>query len=816
MRALGLGLAAFLGAAPAFGQEGGLIRSGEQADFSRIVMQIEPTTEWSLETSSGRATIFFPGKSIDFGTAGIFDKIPRTRITDVDVDAGAAGTRIRVKIGCDCRVSTAFVGARYLALDVSDRAPEDAADTEPDAEATASEAVGAEPAPDPAAPDRLAAEARREDADEAAGVPAADAPRLPDEAALQEAEDLARREAQADAEVFSAEEALLRQIERAAAQGLLDRKEPEPEGPVDLAAAGSGFVETQAPAAMEWPGEEETPALPLALPAPAGAAGGLAGLAAEDQIEATTVFDRYNARAEDRLRRSQLPPDCVPDYRLDIDFWAADRPLFDQLPEIRQRLYGEFDRLDPVAVNELAKLYIRFGFGAEAETLLEAFGVESPDKRLLVDLARIMDGRAVPPFGPLSRDTTCPGRHGMWLAIAGVTPAYRNAEHFATVEEAFADLPPDLRMHVGPRLIGNLLEDGHGPEARRVFDILARVGTPPTADLELITARLAAAEGEPVSAMRRMSALVENGAPNAIEALKHMVDLGLEGGYAIPDRTVTDLRTAALEHRGTADEPELRALVAKALAARGELDAAITEIRSARAALDADAYLDAVAVEILADADPERVGLANYARVVLSSEDLISGAPDNDAPREKMARNLLDLGLARAAERLVIPAAGRRSTGKLLLAKAFLTQGDTEKTRRVLTDLPGSEAADLRARSHFLDGDFAAAQAALDAAGLAEQADAMAWPSGDWSRARETAATPAEASMAQYMAARTGLAEAPEPAQDPAALDPEQAFVEPLPPLEDPSLDAARRLLATGGQLEDFIQQLLSEGTRSR
>lgn len=824
MRGFGISLAALLSAAPALAQEGGLIRSGEQANFSRIVMQIEPTTEWSLETGSKRATIFFPGKTIDFGVDGIFDKIPRTRISDVDVETGEAGTRIRVRVACDCRISTAFVGARYLALDVSDRELADTEDPEGEAGAPGGEAAagaatggglaalsGPEPAPGPGDP--IGADLGP-NSDTADGAP----PRLPDAAALAEAEELARRETEIRADVFSAEEALLRQIERAAEQGLLERRDPEPEadGPVDLAATDPDFVETEAPGAIAAPGEETSPVLPLALPSTSGTFDDIASLSAHGQIEATTVFDRYNARAGDRIRRSQLHPNCVPDHRLDIDFWAVEEPLFDQLPKLRQRLYGEFDRVDQVAVNELAKLYLRYGFGAEAEMLLEAFGAEGPDKRLLVDLARIMDGREVPPHGPLSRDTTCPGRHGMWLAIAGVTPAYRDAAHFETVEDAFSDLPTDLRMHVGPRLIGNLLDSGHAFEARMVFDILTRVGDPPTDDLTLTTARLAAAEGDPVLAMQTMSSLVEQGAPNAMEALKYMVDLGLEGGYAIPDRTIIDLRTAMHEHRGTGDEPELRALVAKALAARGELDAAIQEIRAAEAALEADAYFHAVAVGILAEADPERVGPATYARIVFSSEDLISGAPENDAPREKIARNLLDLGLAQAAERVAIPAAGRRPESKLVLAQAYLTQGETEKTRKVLEGMTGPEAADLRARSYFLDGDFAAAQAELDAAGLADEADAIAWPSGDWPRAQAAAISPAEASMARYMATQAGLADLPAPSQDPAGLSSEEAFVEPLPPLEDPSLDAARRLLATGGQLEDFIQQLLSDGSESR
>ena len=96
-------------------------------------MVIEPTTEWSLETAPGEAVLFFPGRRIEFGTAAAFDRIPRTRVTAIrsEIPPGRHPRR-RSRLGCDCRISASFVGARYLALDVSDRdAPRIAAGSVP-------------------------------------------------------------------------------------------------------------------------------------------------------------------------------------------------------------------------------------------------------------------------------------------------------------------------------------------------------------------------------------------------------------------------------------------------------------------------------------------------------------------------------------------------------------------------------------------------------------------------------------------------------------------------------------------------------------
>ena len=115
--------AALLLAVPAHAAEGGIIRGGEHDGFSRIVMTIEPTTEWSLEGGADAVTIRFPGRRLGFDTRQVFDRMPATRILAVTTADEGGGTVVRIALGCTCRVSSAFVGGRYLALDVSEPGP---------------------------------------------------------------------------------------------------------------------------------------------------------------------------------------------------------------------------------------------------------------------------------------------------------------------------------------------------------------------------------------------------------------------------------------------------------------------------------------------------------------------------------------------------------------------------------------------------------------------------------------------------------------------------------------------------------------------
>jgi hypothetical protein len=136
--------------------------------------------------------------------------------------------------------------------------------------------------------------------------------------------------------------------------------------------------------------------------------------------------------------------------------------------------------------------------------------------------------------------------------------------------------------------------------------------------------------------------------------------------------------------------------------------------------------------------------------------------------------------------------------------------GETETARAVLAGLQGPEAAALRARGFARDGDFDAAVGTLVEAGLDPEAGAYAWPSGDWTRARAAAGDDAgRLALARYMEARADPAGAPAP--DPATVAPTgpEALAEPLPPLGPPSLETARRLLASGREVEEFVAGLL-------
>ncbi len=620
------------------------------------------------------------------------------------------------------------------------------------------------------------------------------------------AETPAARAAREQTAVDSAEQVLIRQIERAANQGLVvlsPQGPPRPAKP-DAAAPAPDAVADAATAPADAPQDAAPVAAAPPPPAPAVAAHppqievahleqptDLAGLDDQEQIEATTVFDRDTQRALTHEAAPAVASVCLPDDEFDVGAWSNGLAMTDQLPTLRRQLVGEFDAPNPDGVRDLARLYIRFGFGAEAEALLAGFagppGVE--DRALLVDLARAVEGRPVAPDGPLALADPCPGQHGLWLALGGAAPVWHDATSFAAVQAAFEALPADLRVLVGPGLVNRLLDAGHPAEARLIFETTVRPGEPLDPTLELAQARLAAAEGHPLEATQALAALVDGSGHTSIAALTQLVRVALDAHLPIPDRVVTDLRAAALEYRGSDREPELRALLTEALGQRAELPAAIQESRAAMHDLPAAAgRFQTLAVRALAEADPAAVGPAVYAETVLAAADLIARAPGDDPARLAIATRLVDLGLPDPALATLGPAlAAGDDAARLLAAKARLRLGQPDQARAALGTLEGPEAAEIRARSFALDGAYGQALATLADHGLTTEAAPYAWPSGDWSRARAAAAAdPERLAMAAYMTAKTGEAPPPAPSEDPAKLAPDAAFQEPLPPLEQP------------------------------
>jgi hypothetical protein len=755
MRAGAFALIAAAAAFPAAAEAaGGPIRTGEHGAFTRIVLDIGRDGAWRLEQSGRTAAVILPGRRLAFTTEDVWRRIPRTRVIAIEPGTDRQDTVVRIGLACDCAAIAEVVDGRWLAIDIHDTPP-------------------------PGSPDpRIAS---------------------PDPAAL-----------------ARAERHLLDQIERAADQGLIEltgpdalaelrRLLPEEEGHGDADDAAEA-----PPAAGGTRAAGEDAAASLAEAPADGSATGpdddaalLAALgiefSGERQVRARTVFDR-DAR---RSIPEEDDPLCLPDEALDVARWSDNRPLPDQAVALRQRLVGEFDRPDPLAVRDLVRLHLRHGLGAEARLILRSFDVDLAEAPLLDDLARIVEDRA--PEGPLARDHACPGRHGLWLALAGSPSALASTTHFETLRTAFEDMPPDLRALLAPALVTRFAEAGRIAEARILRDVALRPGVAPDREMRLALGRLAAAERDHDEAEAWLSGLVESGAANAPDAVLDLVRVRLAAGEAVPLAWQTDLRALAVEQRGGAREIAARALLAESRARDDDLREAFEMLASLAA--DRPEATDTVrrlAPRLLADADPERTGRGVYAEAAMAHAGLVPATPETDRARIAIAERLLALGLPNVALSYLDPALERgRGDARLVAARARVALGDGEAALALLEDAEGPLAAAIRARAHAVAGDFAAATDSLAGTAPLDLVLPYAWAAGDWAIAARSP-DEAKAAMADYM---QGGAPAEAAASD---LSPEAAFRLRPPAMDRPSLAAARNLVTVAAPVRDFIEARLA------
>ena len=94
------------------------VRSGEHESFSRLVFSFQPGRRWSIIRVKDGYLIDFDLEHLGLNDLGVFDLIPRTRITALIAHREASTVLIRT--ACDCPATGFLAGPGKLVVDVAD------------------------------------------------------------------------------------------------------------------------------------------------------------------------------------------------------------------------------------------------------------------------------------------------------------------------------------------------------------------------------------------------------------------------------------------------------------------------------------------------------------------------------------------------------------------------------------------------------------------------------------------------------------------------------------------------------------------------
>ncbi len=759
-----------------------VVRSGEHADFSRIVVPVGGLGDWVFgRVEAGyELRLKTPGVALD--SSRVFDRIPRTRIADVSTPGPG---RLRLKLGCKCSGDAFAMADGRIVIDISDTPPRptspfetllpdpvpenappaltegEPAATDPQEETVSAGALLepppvfprdrrapslfdmpeqasletgiADPASIPAAPDLSLALLA---GGHAALQPLSPEPSQPLPAAPPEDPPTPEFETTAaawtperQAELFlggfntrsqrvaETRNALLRQLSRAAAQGVVKIA-----GPTLEAAA----------AADETPPPQPDPPMPE-TPAPTTETGD----PVERHLNITTVVDRDRPEQEGQQGLTDEGQVCLSPDLTDVAAWGPEDPTVSPLDALRTTLVMEFDKPNPVAIATLAKRYIYLGFGTEAKALIKAFDVNLENRDILLQLAEIMDTGQVSSPGPLPDQVSCRTEAAMWGVIA--VPEIRaglDIDHKAVLR-AFSSLPPHLREFLGPTLADRFLAVRDIETATAIRNLIDRALGERNAGFKILEASIDNHEGDTQAAIDKLESVAMEGGPREAEAVASLLEAKLETDMPISESTALLAESLAVEYRGSSLGKRLTRAAILGFAKSGRIAATFERINIALERGDLNrAEADELRLETHLHNARESSDVDFLLNFFANQMDADAFAGNGGTTRRAVADRLLSLGLPEIALSLYGPSQdGLEKQDRLLLARVHLATRRAVEAQKVLNGLEGPEVEMLLARALEVQRDFEGAAKMYSKLDLGPDAASAAWRAGDYARA---------------------------------------------------------------------------------
>lgn len=672
-----------------------LVRSGAHEGYSRLVLDMPRQIPFEQSGDGQTRNLAFAQDGLTFDTSAVFNRITTQRVARV---AGTSGqSELVLTLNCDCEVETFWEGQSMLVVDVRDGPQSSPSAAErPDTtsgidDIVAAMGAGLTPLTQPARAQSAAPVSVRLPEGTAHSMAAASL-----EALLPGATDTA-----VPAERLSlAREQLARQIARAASQGLLDGRPVRQEN-----------TETAEDTAME---------APVVIPPP------------NINLHAETSADHDFLERFSGAVQTAEGMRCFADSYFDVGSWGTDAPFAAQIGAARAGLSGEFDRMSAQAALELARLYIFFGFGAEARQMIVMSDLDAEVAAVSLAMARVLEqGRDEPSV--LSGQIGCDAPVALWSALSYESlPANMPIETDAVLR-ALTALPAHLRRHLGPQLARKFVAGGQTLTAERVLRIIDRIPEEPVVEQALARAEMSIADGAPEAADADLQSVVDANTEGSAEALVTRIDTRLNTGRGVPPQMADLAGAYAHEYRDTPLGKELSRAYIEAMAASGDFDTAMRE--STR--LDKD-LSEAAKARILATVTGLLTQNADDLTFLRIATDLHAKAADlpPDTANDAAAR-MVTLGFADLARPFVEPPASGRALEQrqLLRAEIALMEGAPRAAQIELLGAQGPKADGLRARALSQLGEHAAAHGLYLAAGDTQAALREALLAEDWQQA---------------------------------------------------------------------------------
>ena len=220
---------------------------------------------------------------------------------------------------------------------------------------------------------------------------------------------------------------------------------------------------------------------------------------------------------------------CPSDQFFAFSEWGSEEPFSAQFSAVRRDLTGEFDRFDEAAVTRLARLYLHFGFGREAQQALALDGAQSQDRRYLTALARVLDNDTLD-GSIFAEQVGCESDVALWAFLAHDEGPKDAVVAVNAILKAFGKLPHHLQDMLSARLSQKFLAMDDQDSAMKVLNMHSGDGA---AELASAEAALLEGLGEKEEAGARYANIVRQDHRAPPETLVAMFDAGVKKDVAL-------------------------------------------------------------------------------------------------------------------------------------------------------------------------------------------------------------------------------------------------------------------------------------------
>lgn len=328
----------------------------------------------------------------------------------------------------------------------------------------------------------------------------------------------------------------------------------------------------------------------------------------------------------------------------ETDFPAAFAPLI-------RNWTGEFDQPDPEITLQLARLFLRNGFGAEARAVIDRASAPVEGRVLLLGFADLLEERQSNARHLLARQIGCGGHAGLLATLAGAGAAEVRAQATETVI-AWQQMPAPLQLILGPDLARRLIESGAVEGGRVITGALRRLTDPPPPEVPLLEALAEQARGDLARAAGHLDAAGGSG-PAAVLA---RLELALSRAETLPQPAIADAVALAMTLREAGEGRAIMAAAARQHLLAGEAEAAFALIDRLDSWAGGSRGSDSLVATLRDEAWQNAAAAPDLAllTLVLSRDDWRT-APLSAATRAALADRLRALGLTEQAAMLDRP-----------------------------------------------------------------------------------------------------------------------------------------------------------------